>query len=116
MKFYLAAGVIGSLSHALVSEIILHQPGQYAVGASGAIAGLILLFALMFPKEKIYFFGVIPIPALFGALAFIGLDLWGVVAQSQGGGLPIGHGAHLGGAFTGVAYYFYLRSQRRQRR
>jgi membrane associated rhomboid family serine protease len=47
-----------------------------------------------------------------GALAFIGLDVWGLIAQAEGGGLPIGHGAHLGGAFTGILYYFlFLRGR-----
>ena len=41
--------------------------------------------------------GIVPVPALAGVLAFVGLDLWGLIAQGRGGGLPIGHGAHLGG-------------------
>ncbi len=81
-----------------------------ALGASGAVAGLVLVFSLLFPKEKLLLFGIIPLPALFGALAFIALDLWGLFAQAGGGGLPIGHGAHLGGAFTGILFYFlYVR-------
>lgn len=108
VKFYLAAGVISSLSHALVSMFILGAPELPALGASGAIAGLVLLFSLLLPRERILIFGLIPVPALFGALAFIGLDLWGLLAQVHGGGLPIGHGAHLGGAFTGVIVYFWI--------
>ncbi|NJL24592.1 MAG: rhomboid family intramembrane serine protease [Calothrix sp. SM1_5_4] len=104
--FYLLAGAFSSLSHGLVSAFILGRPDQPAVGASGAIAGLVLLFSLMFPREKILVFGLIPLPALFGALAFVGLDIWGLVAQAEGGGLPIGHGAHLGGALVGALYYF----------
>jgi hypothetical protein len=50
-------------------------------------------------------FFVVPLPAIVGALAFIGLDVWGLIAQAEGGGLPIGHGAHLGGAFAGILYY-----------
>jgi len=106
--FYILAGILGSLSHAVLSKFYIHQPDQLAVGASGAIAGLILLFSLMFPKEKILIFGILPVPALFGALGFIGFDLWGLVQQSQGGGLPIGHGAHLGGALAGIFAYFYF--------
>ncbi len=54
----------------------------------------------------------IPVPALVGALLFVGLDVWGLVAQSAGGGLPIGHGAHLGGAACGALFYFtYLRQR-----
>lgn len=114
LSFYLVAGIFSSLSHCLVSAFLLNQPNIPALGASGAISGLVLVFSFLFPKEKILIFGIIPVPALIGALAFIGLDLWGLSAQAHGGGLPIGHGAHLGGAFTGIVYYwFFLRKQRR---
>lgn len=106
--FYLVAGIISSLSHCLVSAYVVGAPEMRAVGASGSISGLVLLFSLMFPREKILLFGIIPLPAMVGALAFIGLDIWGVIAQAEGGGLPIGHGAHLGGAFTGIIYYFMI--------
>jgi membrane associated rhomboid family serine protease len=114
--FYFLAGLISSLSHAMVSNFILHQPDLPALGASGAISAVILLFALIFPKQKILLFGIIPIPALIGALLFIGLDVWGLSAQAQGGGLPIGHGAHLGGALTGIIYYFFFFRRRFRRR
>ncbi|MCB9073175.1 MAG: rhomboid family intramembrane serine protease [Bdellovibrionaceae bacterium] len=108
--FYLLAGIISSLSHVVVSAYILDKPELPALGASGAIAGVILLFSLMYPKQKIVLLGLIPLPAIFGALIFVGLDLWGLSAQAHGGGLPIGHGAHLGGAFTGILfYYLYIR-------
>lgn len=116
LLFYLTAGVVSSLMHSLVSSFLLGRPDMPALGASGAIAGLVLVFALVFPDEKILLFGIIPLPALWGALAFVALDLWGLAAQANGGGLPIGHGAHLGGALTGVIYYFfYLRSRIRRR-
>jgi membrane associated rhomboid family serine protease len=112
LKFYLIAAVVSSLAHAVTSTMLLNRPpDSAALGASGAVAGLLLLFAMIFPKHKILLFGVIPIPALVGALAFIAIDLYGLFAQYEGGGLPIGHGAHLGGAFTGIVYYFLLRSR-----
>jgi len=109
IKFYLTAGIVGSLIHCIVSAFILGRPEVSALGASGAIAGVILYFSLSFPKEKILLFGLIPIPAIWGAVLLVGLDLWGLVAQSKGGGLPIGHGAHLGGSLVGVIYYFWSR-------
>lgn len=112
LRFYLTAGILSSLCHAAVSAFIIGEPGMRAVGASGAVSGLVLLFSLLFPREKILIFGLIPVPALIGALAFIGLDIWGLVAQAGGGGLPIGHGAHLGGALTGIIYYFMIRRRR----
>lgn len=116
LKFYLAAGIVSSLSHCLVSAYIVGDPGLLALGASGAIAGLILVFSLTFPREKILLLGIIPLPSIYGAFAFIALDLWGLFAQAQGGGLPIGHGAHLGGAFTGIIYYLFVIRPRLVRR
>lgn len=116
IKFYLVAGIFSSFCHALVSAWLLDKPELPALGASGAISGLILLFSLLFPRQILLIFGLIPVPALFGSLIFVGLDIWGLVVQVEGGGLPIGHGAHLGGAFCGIIYYFlYLRPRRHRR-
>lgn len=111
-RFYMLAGVISSVGHAAVSSLILDAPELPALGASGAIAGVILLFSFLFPREKILLLGLIPLPALWGAILFIGIDIWGLVAQAEGGGFPIGHGAHLGGALTGIVYYFWLRAKK----
>lgn len=106
--FYLIAGIIGSFGHCFVSTYILDNPTIPALGASGAVSGVILLFSLMFPREKILILGILPIPAIFGALLFVAFDIWGVIDQSRGGTLPIGHGAHLGGAFFGLCYYLFF--------
>lgn len=111
LAFYLVAGLVSSLAHALVSAFLMKDPGIPALGASGAISGVVLLFSLLYPKEKILMFAIIPVPAIFGAVLFVALDIWGLVAQSSGGGLPIGHGAHLGGAFAGFLYFLILRVQ-----
>jgi len=106
LEFYLVAAVVASLSHCLTS-VMIGRPQTMALGASGAISGLLILYALIFPKHKILVFGIIPVPAMAGALAFVGLDVWGLIAQSRGGGLPIGHGAHLGGALCGALYFYF---------
>jgi membrane associated rhomboid family serine protease len=109
--FYLAAAIVASLAHCVVSAFLLGGPDLPALGASGAISGTILLFSLLNPRERILLLGLIPLPALLAALIFVGLDLWGLIYQTHGRGLPIGHGAHLGGAFYGLIYYFILRSR-----
>jgi membrane associated rhomboid family serine protease len=107
---YLAAAVVASVSHCAVSSLVLGRDDIPALGASGAVSGLLLAYALHFPRHRILLFGIVPVPALAGVLAFVGLDLWGLIAQGRGGGLPIGHGAHLGGALAGALIYFlYLR-------
>jgi membrane associated rhomboid family serine protease len=108
IMFYLVTGIVSSLSHCVVSAWIVGDPTLPALGASGAVSGMIILFSLMFPKEKLLLLGLIPMPALAGALLFVGIDIWGLISQAEGGGLPIGHGAHLGGALTGFIYYFLV--------
>jgi membrane associated rhomboid family serine protease len=112
LVFYLVAGLVGSLAHAVVSSFLMDRPGQAALGASSALAGVLLLFALLFPRSKVLFFFIIPLPAIVAAIAFIGIDVWGLLAQIEGGGLPIGHGAHLGGAAVGLAWYLAARGRR----
>lgn len=106
LKFYLVAGIFSSFVHAIVSSYLLRMPELPALGASGAISGLIVFFSLLFPKQIILLFGIIPMYAFFGSMLFVGLDLWGLAMQAKGGGLPIGHGAHLGGALCAIVYYF----------
>jgi membrane associated rhomboid family serine protease len=113
--FFLIAGICGSSLHCLVSEYVLQQPNISALGASGAVSGIVLLFALLFPKEKIFIFGLIPVPAIWAAVAFTGIDVWGLISQTQGSGAPIGYGAHLGGALAGLLYFGVLRFQSPQR-
>jgi membrane associated rhomboid family serine protease len=110
LLFYLATSVFSSASHCFVSAVLMGQANVAALGASGAMSGLLLMYALLFPRHRILLFMVIPIPAIVGVIVFIALDIWGLVAQTGGGGLPIGHGAHLGGSLCGaVMYLVYLR-------
>jgi rhomboid-like protein len=115
LLFYLAAAAVASFCHCLGSSLLMHNPDIPALGASGAVSGLLLAYALIFPRHRILLFGVIPVPALAGVLAFVGIDLWGLVAQSRGGGLPIGHGAHLGGALAGALMYLLVLRRRMPR-
>jgi rhomboid-like protein len=108
LNFYLLAAISGSFTHAIVSLLLLKAPELPALGASGAIAGIILLFSLMFPREKLLLLGLIPIRAGWAAVLIIGIDVWGVVEQTSGGGFPIGHGAHLGGALIGILWYLLI--------
>ena len=111
LLFYLIAAVVASAAHAGVSAFLLDKPGLPALGASGALSGVIIVFSLMIPQARLLLLWIIPMPAIVGALVFVGIDLLGLFAQVEGGGLPIGHGAHLGGAATGaVAYFLWLRA------
>ncbi|MFM7709254.1 MAG: rhomboid family intramembrane serine protease, partial [Gammaproteobacteria bacterium] len=66
---------------------------------SGGIYGLLLGFAMMFPKRKVIpLIPPIPMPAWLFALLFAGLELYlGVTGTASG----IAHFAHLGGMLGG---------------
>src|SRR5690606_1475348 len=76
-----------------------------AVGASGAIYGLLVAFAFMFPNaELMLLFIPVPIKAKYFVPALILLDLYlGLTGKSifGSGGGGIAHFAHIGGALVG---------------
>jgi len=80
-----------------------------AVGASGAIYGILVAFGLSFPNSKLaLIFLPVPIAAKYFIPALIALDLFsGVTGFSLFGG-GIAHFAHVGGALIGfiIAWYW----------
>ncbi len=68
-----------------------------AVGASGAISGLVSAYAMFAPLAMLIF---PPVPVIVYALGFIIWSGWAASSQVRDG---IGHAAHLGGALAGVA-------------
>lgn len=80
------------------------------VGASGAIYGLLVAFAYMFPNaELMMIFLPIPIKAKYFVPAILLLDLFlGLSGKSIfGGGGGIAHFAHIGGAAVGFLMMLY---------
>lgn len=71
-----------------------------AVGASGAIMGVMAAFAYTFPNTPLYIMFIpVPVKAKWVILGLVTLDLFGGVSNIQGDN--IAHFAHLGGAITG---------------
>lgn len=96
----------GSLLAAHAYGYIRHKddPDYTAVGASGAISGVLLAFCLFRPMDKIFLFLIpIGIPAVIFAILFIAFSSYAVRdADLRGGGGKIAHDAHLGGAVGGL--------------
>lgn len=114
--FYLIAGMSGSLLHSFTSNFWMSQPDLPALGASGAIAGIILYFSLIFPEEKILLLGLIPVRAMWGAIILVAFDVWGLLEQTRGGGSFLGHGAHLGGAASGIIWFLVTSATNRSQK
>lgn len=81
------------------------------VGASGAIYGLLVAFAFMFPNaELMMMFIPVPVKAKYFVPGILLLDLYGGVAGGFslfGGGGGIAHFAHIGGAVMGYLLMVY---------
>ena len=94
IQFYMICGVVAAAAHLLFTNAA-------AVGASGAIMGLMAGFAYLFPNTELYvMFIPIPIKAKYVIPGFMALDLFGGIANTSGDN--IAHWAHLGGAAAGL--------------
>ena len=95
---YLLSGIGGGL-------LSFIQPDVGVIGASGAIMGVIVAYAVYWPREQLLFWGIIPVQMWMLAAAYILFDLVGF------GGANIAHFAHLGGFATGFLYLKILEAR-----
>ncbi|HEX6042012.1 rhomboid family intramembrane serine protease, partial [Longimicrobium sp.] len=54
---YFLSGITGALLS------VIFAPGSAIIGASGGVFGVMLAFAWFWPHERIYIWGVVPVPA-----------------------------------------------------
>jgi membrane associated rhomboid family serine protease len=99
--FYLACGVLAGLAH-LAFNINGNGP---LIGASGAVAGVMGAYLLLYPHARVFvlFRLVIPIPLPVPALWMLGVWIaTQIFYLVVGSGEPIAWWAHLGGLAAGV--------------
>jgi len=124
LLFYLVCGVGAAACHLLIQYFRCEQLLQVfqanpddpristmlgalstAVGASGAIMGLLVAFAYLFPNTELYLMFIpVPIKAKWAVIGMAAIDLFGGVANLSSDN--IAHFAHLGGAITGFILVF----------
>jgi membrane associated rhomboid family serine protease len=98
----------GSLVAGSLLALYIHRShGAYrAVGASGAVSGVIFASIVAFPHGSIMFlFLPVEIPAWLFGIGFVLISIFGIGARVGN----IGHEAHLGGAIAGVVIALILR-------
>jgi rhomboid family protein len=119
LAFYLACGLLASITHAALNPTSTVP----ALGASGAIAGVLGCYMRMFPLSRIVvLLPVIFLPLFFEVPAIVFTGLWFLMQVLQataewmapfaGGG--IAWWAHIGGFIAGVAFAGLLRPPRRR--
>ncbi|MFO0937898.1 MAG: rhomboid family intramembrane serine protease [Gemmataceae bacterium] len=107
LMFYLSAALVSSLAFLGIAALTGSQVP--AVGASGAVMGIVMLFTMHYPRHTILLFWVIPIEMRYAMAIYIIVDLYPLLRQLSGERFStgIGHAAHLGGALMGFVYYKY---------
>jgi hypothetical protein len=87
-----------------VMSVQISQPAlaaqTFLVGASGAVMAVMAMFIWYFPRQTVYIYGVLPVPAWALGILFVVVDLQGAASQ-QGN---VAHVAHLAGAAFGLLY------------
>ena len=99
---FLALYFISGLGGALLS---LLTPDAWIIGASGAVFGVFLGFAMFWPDENIYIWMVLPVRARVLVTVMTVLSLAGGFAGARDG---VAHFAHLGGFVGGFLYLKWL--------
>lgn len=101
LAFYLVAALFGSVGYMVNAAVT--QTSHPALGASGAVTAVMVLFAMHYPYRTFLLFFVIPVPAYICVALFVLFDTFGLFGGRPG--VSIGFAAHLGGAAFGFLYY-----------
>ena len=109
LRLYLAAAVAGSIVWA--ARLAISSSGspevltQFSlVGASGAVAAIVILFCLKLPQRIILLMFVLPVPAWILGILLIASDIWGASASR---GTGVAFDVHLVGAAVAFGYFRY---------
>ncbi len=94
LKYYLICGLGG----ALFSFIFAYN--NAVIGASAAGYGILIAYAILFPYNQIYIFGIFPIRARTLVIILACMEFLTGLSGQDG----IAHFAHLGGMATGLIY------------
>jgi membrane associated rhomboid family serine protease len=114
--FYLLSGVAAGL----LQTYILPSSLVPMIGASGAVAGVLGAYLILFPRSRIaslvpilFIFTIIEIPAMLYLIFWFVSQLYsGLFAVEGGGGSGIAWWAHIGGFMFGLVSVFVFRRRR----
>ena len=92
LQYYLIMGIVSGLCHALfISNPVL--------GASGAVWGVMMMYALFNPNTILHLYFLIPVKVKYIVGIFFTIELYLALTGSNDG---VSHIAHVGGALTGA--------------
>src|SRR5665213_2149707 len=110
--FFLWSGASGLFWQTYMYNRYLQLPDAAAIGCQGAVAGIVMTLAFIYPLRNAKLLGFIPFWVPLAVIILFLLDCWGVALHDKDQGSPIGHGENIGGFFGAAVYYvFYLRTR-----
>ncbi len=101
VRFYIACGVGAALTSVLLVQWIGTPP---VIGASGALLGVMLAFAMLWPDAPVLIWFVFPVKVKYLVGFMILMDLWATRSALSAAGSGVATWAHLGGAATAWVY------------
>lgn len=87
------------ITYDVASEVLQARLNEATLGASGAVFGVLVAFAYLFPNTVFLIYFIIPLKAKWAIPGYIFIELVSAVRNSAGDN--IAHAAHLGGALVG---------------
>ena len=99
LTLYFGGGIAGGVAYCATQY--LAERMVPAIGASAAVMAILVVCALHFPHQVVFFFFV-PVPLRWLAIVLVGVDLLYSIGPRFTG---VAHTAHLGGAFFGFMFW-----------
>ena len=96
LKYYLLCGLGGA------ALSFLFAPMSPIIGASAAVYGVMLAFAMFWPDSPIYIWGILPVKAKYLVMFMAAVSIMSMFGSGRGDN--IAHAAHLGGFAAGFLY------------
>ncbi len=102
LRFYFITGICAGLVNVLFAAF--NPAARYIpiIGASGAIYGILVAYAVLFPDRLVYIYFLIPVKVKFMVIFLIVIEFLSTYKPDG-----VAHFAHLGGALMGFVYLKY---------
>jgi Uncharacterized membrane protein (homolog of Drosophila rhomboid) len=101
LLYYLVCGTAGG-ALSLAFFMLTGSYNTYLIGASGAVYAVLFAYAVVYPRSKVYFWGILPIPAPVLVIIYAVIEL---VSQAAGFNGGVAHMTHLFGLAAAYLYF-----------
>jgi len=101
-RFYFTAGIGAGVINVIFAALRPATAWIPIIGASGAIYGILVAYAMLFPERYVYVYFLFPVKVKYLVIFLVAIEFFSTY-QADG----VAHFAHLGGALVGYLYIRY---------